>query len=194
MFRFATPALAGILGALALAPAAFAELNPPAPDFYTCRDTGTQTICHAHRAFREDPYDSEIPCGFTVYDEGDITQVASRYYNADGNLVRRVINETWNNAFWSNPLTGDTVPYTQRGITTEVLAVPGDLSTATGTQTGQTQFTDPVTHKKVMRGAGRVVIAPDGSIESSSGPQWFIQAFYDGDLSVLDGVCAALAR
>ena len=194
MFRFAAPALAGVLGALALAPAAFADLNPPAPDFYTCRDTGTQTICHGHRTFHEDPVDTDIPCAFRVFDQGDIEQRAVRYYNANDDLVRRVIHETWTNAFWSNPLTGDTVPYTQRGTFTDVLAVPGDLASATETLTGENIYTDPVTHKKVLRSTGRVVYGADGSVEFSAGQHWDIDLFVNGDQSVLDDLCAALAR
>jgi hypothetical protein len=117
-----------------------------------------------------------------------------RFYDADGNLVRRVISETWTNAFWSNPLTGDTVPYTQRDKATDVFATPGDLSTETETMTGENVYTDPVTHKKVMRSVGRVVYGPDGSVEFVAGQHWDVDAFYNGDLSVLDDICAALAR
>jgi len=50
MFRFTIPALVA-LAALAIAPGAFAapptveELNPPPPDFLTCKPTGAGTIC-----------------------------------------------------------------------------------------------------------------------------------------------------
>jgi hypothetical protein len=48
--HFLRPTLAGMLAALALAPAALAaDLNPPPPDFYTCGASGQQTICHADR-------------------------------------------------------------------------------------------------------------------------------------------------
>ena len=45
-----------------------------------------------------------------------------------------------------------------------------------------------------MRSAGRTVIGPDGTLETSSGQQWAIDLFFFADASVLDGVCAALAR
>ena len=52
MFRFTIPAVvACAIGALAIAPGAFAappaaeELNPPPPDFLTCKALGAGTIC-----------------------------------------------------------------------------------------------------------------------------------------------------
>ena len=52
MFRFATLAIAACaLGALALAPGALAappapeDLNPPPPDYLTCKALGAGTIC-----------------------------------------------------------------------------------------------------------------------------------------------------
>jgi hypothetical protein len=94
--RFITPALVGMLMALVLAPAALAaDLNPPPPDFYACGPAGVQTICHGHRSFHEDPVVTDVSCPeFPIVDQGDVAQRAIRYYNADGNLTRRVIHET----------------------------------------------------------------------------------------------------
>jgi hypothetical protein len=194
-------AVAGALSALAMAPAAFAgqpprsDLNPPPPDIYSCSATGDQTICRAHTFEREDPIPTDVFCpGFEIWDQGDIEDRRTRWYDADGNFVKRQTRETWTNSMWSNPLTGDTVPYTQRGITTDVLGTPGDESTITETQTGENVYTDPVTHRKVMRSVGRTVFGPDGTLLAESGQQWAIDVFVFGDASVLDGVCAALAR
>ena len=74
-----------------------------------------------------------------------------------------------------------------------VLAVPGDFDSATETIVGETIWTDPQTHKKVLRSVGRQVVAADGTIEFRSGQQPFLDAFVDGDMSVFDAVCAALA-
>jgi hypothetical protein len=206
MSRFAKPALvAAALGSLALAPAAIAgqpataDLNPPPPSFYTCMATGDQTICHANRVTVEDPVDTGIVCGtgaaaFDIWDQGTIHQRATRYYNADGNLTRRVNHENWAPAWWSNPLTGDIVPYTQSNTTTTVLAVPGDFGSATETTVGENIYRDPRTGEKVLISAGRQVISDaDGSVEFRSGKQPFLDAFVNGDMSVFDDVCAALA-
>jgi hypothetical protein len=193
--------LAGVLGALVLAPQAFAgqtprsDLNPPPPDDYVCQATGPQTICRTERQFHNDPAPTDVFCPtFEISDQGDVSEQLTRRYDANGDFVERVIRERWTNAMWSNPLTGDTVPYTQRGITTDRATVPGDLDSIVETLRGENVYTDPVTHKKVMRSTGRTVFGPDGSLEAYSGNQWVVDLFYLGDTSVLDGVCTALAR
>ena len=193
--------IAGVLGALALAPPAFAgqpprsDLNPPPPDIYTCEGTGEQTICRASLRFHEDPVSEDGLCpAFPVVDQGDVRQEFTRRYNADGDFVVRVKHETWTNSFWSNPLTGNTIPYTQRGTQTDRATVPGDLDSIRSTLVGENIYTDPVTHKKVLKSAGRTVFGPDGTLESSSGQQPFIQKFVFGDSSAFDALCAALAR
>jgi hypothetical protein len=192
---------AGVLGSLALTPAAFAgqpprsDLNPPPPDIYTCQSTGLQTICRASSRTREDPVVTDVDCpGFQIVDQGDVATERTRRYDANGNFVERVTRETWTNAFWSNPLNGNTIPYTQRGITTDRAAVPGDLDSITETLVGENIYTDPITHKTVMKVAGRTVFAPDGNLEFMAGQQPFIQRFVFGDPSAFDALCAALAQ
>src|SRR5207248_1363391 len=136
----------------------------------------------------------ELVCGsgadaFNIYDNGEIYSHFTRTYNADGNLTERVEHETWLAAFWSNPLTGKTLPYTQRDKITDVLTVPGDFNSVVETETGENVMTDPVTHKKVLMGAGRTVFGADGLL-FSSGQQWAVDMFVNGDTSVLDDVCA----
>ena len=187
--------------ALALAPAGLAgqpvtqPLNPPPPDFETCKATGTQTLCQGARTLPPyGPDDTGIACGsgssaFDMFDSGVESQVAIRYYDADGNLTRRVIHETYDSAF-SDPLTGASVPYYQKNNITDMLAVPGDFGSATETVTGEVNFTVPGLGA-VLLNAGRIVTAPDGTIEFSSGPQGF-EDYFNGDMSALDGLCAAL--
>jgi hypothetical protein len=206
MFRSTIPTVVtGAVVALALAPATFAappapqELNPPAPDFYTCKALGAGTICSGARVMvKESELQPELVCGsgadaFNIYDQGVIHQRAIRWYDANGDLTRRVIRERWTSAFWSNPLTGKIVTYTQNGKITDVLAVPGDFDSATETTVGENVYTDPATHKKILRSTGRVVFGADGMLEFQAGHQWSVDAFIDGDMSVLDAVCAALA-
>jgi hypothetical protein len=194
--------IAAAVGLITLVPAALAgkpvsqTLNPPAPDFYTCQPTGSGTICHGSRTFVEDPYDTEIPCGsganaFTIWDQGIVDQVATRYYDADGNLTRRVVHEDWRPGQFSNPLTGATVPYRQTGNITDVLATPGDFGSATETVTGQNNFT-VAGHGVVLHNSGRTVTAPDGTIEFSSGKQNIADYFDNGNTAVLGELCGAL--
>jgi hypothetical protein len=72
------------------------------------------------------------------------------------------------------------------------LSVPGDLDSAVETIVGENVYTDPVTHRKVLRSTGRSVFGPEGEL-SRAGQQPFLDAFTDGDMSVFDAVCAALA-
>jgi hypothetical protein len=199
--HYLTALIAGVVAALALAPSAFAgqpprsDLNPPPPDFYTCTATADQTICRATILEREDPVVTDVDCpGFPIVDQGDIANEFVRRYDADGNWVKRVQRERWTNAFWSNPLNGNRITYTQRGIITDVLGVPGDPDSITETVVGENIYTDPVTHKKVMASVGRTVWAPDGSLEFSAGQQPFVERFVFDDPSAFDALCAALAR
>jgi hypothetical protein len=195
-------AAAGVLAlapGVSAAPPAIQELNPPPPDFLTCKALGAGTICSG--SFQEvivsEPQ-PELVCGsgadaFLIHDNSVLNARATRWYNADGDLTRRVVQERWKPAFWSNPITGKTVPYTQTQQITTVLAVPGDFDSATETTVGENIYTDPVTHKKVLRSTGRVVFGADGTLDFRAGQQPFIDAFVDGDMSVFDAVCAALA-
>ena len=205
-FTFTIPVIiVGAISAVALIPAAQAgqpvvdELNPPPPSFLTCKAVGAGTICEGSRQFvKESEEAPELVCGsgadaFTIYDQGDIYQRATRWYDADGNLTRRILFERWAPAWWSNPLNGETVPYTQTNTFIAVLAVPGDFDTATETIVGESIWTDPETGKKVLRSVGRQVVGADGTLEFRAGQQAFLDAFVDGDLSVFDDVCAALA-
>jgi hypothetical protein len=205
MFRLATTAaVASAIGALALAPASLAappaagDLNPPPPDFLTCKPVGSGTICYG--SFEEikvaEPQ-GELVCGsgasaFVIHDNAHLFARSTRWYDADGNLTRRVIHERWKSAFWSNPDSGKIVPYTQTDTITDVLAVPGDFDSATETLVGSNIYTDPVTHRKVLRNTGRNVFGADG-LEFRAGHQPFLDAFVDGDMSVFDDICAALA-
>src|SRR4029453_9481180 len=110
----------------------------------------------------EDPVPIEDLCSFTFFDQGDQYQDLTRRYDANGDWVKRVVRSRWLNSFWSNPATGATIPSPPRRIRTDVLGVPGGPDSITSTETGENQYTDPVTHKKVLHAAGRSVIGPDG--------------------------------
>jgi hypothetical protein len=208
MFRFNRLALAVVavaFGALAIAPGALAappalqDLNPPPPDYLVCKPLGAGTICTGSiQEVKVSEPQPELVCGsgpdaFVIHDNAVLDSRATRWYNADGDLTKRVIQERWDQAFWSNPLTGKTVPYTQTDKITTVLAVPGDFDSATETTVGENIYTDPMTHQKVLRSTGRLVFGADGTLDFRAGQQPFVDAFVDGDMSVFDVVCAALA-
>jgi hypothetical protein len=200
------PALVtGAIGVLLLASAASATalsatdgLNPPPPTFLTCKAVGEETMCSGTRLRVEESVDTGIVCGsgadaFDIFDQGEEHQRLTRRYDSDGNLTQQDNDERWTSAQWSNPRTGATVPYTQTNKITTVFTVPSDFSSATETTVGEIIFTDPGTGKQVLRNIGRTVIGSDGTIDFRSGQQQFLDAFVDGDWSVFDDLCAALA-
>src|SRR3954451_5525440 len=94
-------ALAGVAGALVIAPGASAarpatqDLNPPPPDGYTCKAVGAGTICTG--SFPEDVFEPAIECGsgadaFLTYDDSHLDRQATRRYDRDGNLTSRVFH------------------------------------------------------------------------------------------------------
>jgi hypothetical protein len=190
------------LGVLMLVPSAFAgppvtqTLTPPPPPFEICKAVGTGTICQGAATLSYGPVDTGIVCGsgasvFDIFDAGTFDRHAARYYDQSGNLTRRVKHDQYTSAQFSNPLTGAAIAYTQSNTTTDVLAVPGDLSSATETNVGEGNFI--VSHLgAVFLNAGRTVTAPDGSLDFEAGQQGFVAYFVDGDASVLQPLCAAL--
>jgi hypothetical protein len=206
MFRFRKLALVvlGAAGTLAMPPSASAappaphNLNPPPPNFLVCKPLGAGTICTGSVHEVKVSESLELVCGsgpeaFVIHDNAVLNASVTRWYNADGNLAKRVIQERWDQAFWSNPLNGKTVPYTQTDKITTDLAVPGDFASATESTVGENIYTDPVTHQKVLSSAGRMVFRADGTLDFRAGQQPFLDALMDGDVSVFDAVCTALA-
>jgi hypothetical protein len=189
MIRIAV--VTGVLAALACAPAAFALTPEPLP-WYTCRPAGQGTICQGSNTQAYGPVDTEISCGaFDIYDSGRPTDRATRWYDADGNLTRRLVHTNEADGHFSNPLTGARVSYTQTVSIDDVLGVPGDLSSATETNVGENIYRD-ADSRIVFRSVGRFVTSPTGEIEFRSGIQNFLDVFVDGNAAVLEPLCAAL--
>jgi len=170
-------------------------LTPPPPSFETCKTVGNGFMCEGARTETYGPTDTGIACGsgagaFDIFDQGTHNQHAIRFYNTDGNLTKRVIYDQYFSQF-TNPLTGAAIPYTQHNTTTDILAVPGDFTSATETTTAQDNFTVP--HMgPVLLNAGKVVFGADGTLEFSAGPQDFLDYFYNGNAAAVAELCTAL--
>jgi hypothetical protein len=170
-------------------------LNPEPPDFYACTAIGGGTIC---RATTSDPYElvpSGIWCGsgagaFEVLDSGGHEVRATRYYDADGNLTRRIRVHSFPGAHFTNPRNGATIAYQQRNTDWDVLAVPGDLSTSTFSGHGVISMTVPG-RGAVLLEAGIARVAPSGEVELQAG-RTDLSDYFAGDASVVDDLCAAL--
>jgi hypothetical protein len=185
---FVARRLAGLVSGLSLgivlAPAVIAAsptiptLNPEPPDFYSCEPVGAGAICRAHTV---EPYHNEptgIVCGtgagtFEILDSGTRDVRATRWYDANGDLTRRERVLDFVGAHLSNPLTGTTLSYHQHNTDWDVLAVPGDLSTATFHGHGVLSVTVPGSGA-VLLSAGVAVIAPDGTLLHRGGQETFI--------------------
>ena len=192
------------LFALALGPQAFAQsvsetLNPPPPDFEVCKAVGAGTICEGTRTEVLAPEITDVSCGsgataFNIIDSSILNQRAKRYYDVNGNLTRQSIHDRFTSGQWSNALTGKTVSYTQNNITVVVLAVPGDFTSSTLTTTGEV-IIRAGTGAPVLIATGRQVFnAGTGELISSAGRNAFVAAFFEGDTTAFDDVCAALSR
>jgi hypothetical protein len=178
-------------------PAVTETLTPPPPDFLTCKVVGTGTICRGSQIESYGPEATGIICGsgasaFEIFDSGAFEQHATRYYDSDGNLTRRVIHFKEIGGQWSNPVTGATVSYTQNNVTTDVLVVPGDFGSATSTTRGEV-IIRAGSGAPVLIAVGRQVFSSEGDLISSAGRNAFVAAFFEGDATAFDAVCAALA-
>jgi hypothetical protein len=194
----ATAASAGVVLAATGRAAADTSLNPPPPDFLTCKAVGSGTICDGTRTISYGPDDSGLVCGsgasaFDIFDSGTFNQYAIRYYDTEGNLTRRRIHDYYTFGEWSNPLTGKVVSYTQNNLITDVLAVPGDFTSSTQTVTGENIYRAGA-GAPVFIATGRQVWNFDESVLiSSAGRNGFVAAFFEGDATAFDALCAALA-
>jgi hypothetical protein len=170
-------------------------LVPPAPSWQTCLAVGDGTICEGARIGSYGPDDTGIVCrsgpaAFDIFDQATDEVHAVRFYDRSGAMTRRVFTDHYVSAQFGNPRAGAVVPYTQHDTTTDVLAVPGDLSTATRTFEGENNFTVPGVGA-VFLNAGRTIVGPTGAEEFAAGPHSF-DAFFGGDTAAIAKLCQAL--
>src|SRR5215469_6289674 len=126
-----------VLALFVVVPAASAA---PPPGF-TCTPGGV--VCHfSFPDQRHGPVDAGITCGsgassFDIFDQGVESDKGTAWLDASGNPTKIIDLFVVTDAMWSNPLTGDVVPYTQHVIVTTAFVVPGDFSTGIQTVTGE---------------------------------------------------------
>jgi hypothetical protein len=171
-------------------------LTPPPPAFEVCKAIGSGTLCQGSRVLVEPLGDTGLVCGsgasaFGIYYDDTINQVAKRTYNLDGNLTNRYIEERYTSAEFVNPVTGTSLPDTAHDVISDVLAVPGDGSSATETTAGQFTITLPGSGPLLLN-VGRVVQrSADGFTEFQAGPHEFLDLI-NGDPTVTERLCTAL--
>lgn len=189
-------ALAGGGIAAAREPVDPTTLNPPPPAAFnpTCQAQGSQIVCDL--AFSDPPLSNEpsgIICDGTellVSQTRDV--VGKRFYDADGDLLRRHFREVFAGTF-TNPDTGGSADFVAHNSLVHDLAVPGDIASGTTTVSGQQIriFSD---RGSVLLDAGRIVVdESNGEILSYAGPKHFDDYYVRGDLRALDALCEAVA-
>ena len=183
-------AAAGLAAATGSA-AADTSLNPPPPSWYTCTPTGSGAVCHGKMTDEHFGLsDGTCPQGFDILENGHNEETATRYYDRDGNLTRRVLHAVYT---VGNPLnilynsqTGKSVPYRAAGTATDTLATPGDFGTSTTRITGNLYTVTLPGAGLLVHDAGLFTFAPDGSIIENHGPKMLF-------FGQTDKLCEALA-
>jgi hypothetical protein len=189
-----------ILGAVAIAAALAATpanaafetsaLNPPPPDWYTCKATGSGASCHGKQTFTHTGGDDgSCPQGFDILEDGIKHETARRDYDRDGNLVERVLHDQWphdpRNVIY-NSVTGKSVPYWGSGIERDTLTVPGDFDSIVARTSGNGYTVTVPGLGLLVKDAGRLDFAPDGSVIEMRGPKMLF-------LGQTEKLCALLA-
>jgi hypothetical protein len=171
-------------------------LNPPPPDFFNavCQTQGSQIVCTL--AFSDPPFSDEpsgVVCDGTellVSQTRDV--VGKRFYDANGDLLRRHFREDLTGSF-TNPETGGQVDWVAHNSLVHDLAVPGVTASGTTRVSGQ-QIRIYAAHGTVLMDAGRVVIdESNGEILSYAGPKHFDDYFVRGEATALDALCTAVS-
>lgn len=188
--------LAGFCGLLALSVVPLSSATRT--EGFSCQPVGGGTICRGFTVeVKDPPEEQEIVCGsgpgaFHVYDDFVDHETLTFWLDENGNLTRLTDHDVYSSGQWSNPLTGDVVPYTQHNVADFVLAVPGDFTTATQRVTGENIYRLPK-GKFLFQAVGMQVFNWDQSVLfSSHGPNGFVDAFYENDPHAFDQICAAL--
>jgi hypothetical protein len=115
---------------------------------------------------------------------------ASRYYDASGNLTRRIRHET-NQGTMTNPVTGLSVTTTQRATFDGTMSVPGYLGTEIVQMTGVVKFYLPGAGV-LVRDVGITILLPGDNVLWEAG-QHNLDVYYgSGDTSVMTALCSAL--
>jgi hypothetical protein len=151
-------------------------LNPPPPDWYTCYATGSGTVCHGKMTFEHfEGYDGTCPQGFDILENGYKEETGARYYDRNGDLIKRVLHDIYpvgdpRNILY-NSQTGKSIPYTTDGTETDTFAVPGDFNSLTARFTGNLYTVTLPGGGLLVHDVGVFTFGPDGSILEDRGPK-----------------------
>ena len=177
-------------GALPMGTAVQATLNPPPPFWYTCYATGSGAVCHGKMTFEDyGGFDGSCPQGFDILENSYKEETGARYYDRNGNLIKRVLHDIYpvgdpRNILY-NSQTGKSVAQHGDITETDAFAVPGDFDSITARFTGNLYTVTLPSSGLLVHDVGVFTFAPDGSILEDRGPKML----FSGDTEKL---CAAL--
>jgi len=163
------------------------------PPGFNCQPDGL--VCQF--SFPDQPYgpvDSGPTCGsgasaFDIFDRGVESDSGTAWLDSNGDALKIIDHFVVTDAMWSNPLTGDVVPYTQNTTVTTAFVVPGDFSTGIQTVTGENIYrTATGTGKWVLHSTGRQITDTDFNLIWTTPDN----PFYSNDPHAFDAVCTAL--
>ena len=165
-------------------------LVPPPPSFYTCHLTDDGTVCNG--IVTNEYYglvDSSCPQGFNILENGYINENATRYYNSNGYLVRRVlyliypVGDPRNILF--NSQTGKSVPHSTDIMETDDFSTPGDFNSIAARLAGSLYTITLPGGSPLVHNVGLLTFAPESDILDVRGPKMLI-------LGDAEELCAAL--
>jgi hypothetical protein len=194
-FAFLFVLTGALLAVAAIAgPPVLPSLNPPAPSYYTCKATGSGAICRAEVVEMPNQEPTGIICGdaqnsVELLLSGTDAFGLTRYYDAAGNLTRRVHFERLEGTL-INPLTGLTAIATTSSTIIDTLAIPGNLDTMTTQQTGPFKITLPG-NGVLLIDTGRVIFDAEGDVVSHNGHLALFD-YFNGNPEAAAKLCAAL--
>src|SRR6266496_6395349 len=86
--------VAVVIAAVPFRASAQTGLNPPPPFWYTCKTTGSRTVCHGKMSFDDfGGFDGTCPQGFDILENSHKDETGARYYDRNGNLIKRVLHD-----------------------------------------------------------------------------------------------------
>ena len=171
-------------------------LNPPVPAEFNpvCFQEGSHIMCEV--AF-SDPDIVDEPTGI-VCDGTELlastsrSVVGKRFYDGDGNLLRRHFHES-SEGTYTNPETGLVALWVQHNTVDHELAVPGDVGGGTTQGSGMTRIWLPGGGTILTDTGVAVFDEATGEILHVSENRPFDDYFIRGDESALAPLCDALA-
>jgi len=152
------------------------DLNPPPPSWYTCKPSGSGTICHGTMSFGHFAQsDGTCPQGFDLLENGHKDELGARYYDRDGDLIKRVLHDRFPEAHPLNVIynsqTGASVPYNAYLTETDTFGTPGDFDTMTARLIGDLYTVTAPGEGLLAHDVGVLTFAPDGSVIEDRGPK-----------------------